>query len=287
MVNPTTMPTVSLDDALWVDAAGDAAEKVGWQDQVQRQWRRLQARMRSTWHPLTVAMLAPPHVPGDASAMDAALDALDAWAEGHEGVNLDVQLSSRWLLCCATPDASSAAQAHEMAQQQWEHYFGLEAEQFHADWLVTEVMHGGSKAGPQAHVKLVCAVPRALINGLNDVARERGLRLQAAMPWWAESLQVTWDACVVGTPAATQREGSGRQWAWAEPGLLTRVMVRVREGRWVLERVWVEVRSEAPAAWPEPEWIAKLKPPETALPEAGAVSLIAPLVWQLPDEVSP
>ncbi len=216
--------------------------RAGLQAQVQRQWQRLQARLRSTWRPLSVALLAQPHVLGDAAAIDAALDALDAWADSHEGVNLNVQLSSRWLLCCATPDATNAAQAREMAQQQWAHYFGLEAEQLHAEWLITEVMHGSGTSKGQ--VRLVCAVPRALINGLKDVARERGLSLQAAMPWWAEGLQAAWDALLVEAPAATLTEGASRQWAWAEPGLLTQAQASVREGRWVLERVWVEVQSD-------------------------------------------
>ena len=91
--------------------------------------RRLQARLRSTWRPLTVVLMAPPHVPGDAAAIDASLDAFDAWADAHEGVHVNVQLSGSWLLCCATPEAASGPQAREMALQQWSHYFGLSAEQ--------------------------------------------------------------------------------------------------------------------------------------------------------------
>jgi hypothetical protein len=262
----------------------DATAHPDWQGQVrhelQRQWRRLQARLRSTWRPVSVVLLAPPHVLGDASAIDAGLDALDAWADGHEGVNLNVQLSSRWLLCSATPDASTAVQARELAQQQWAHYFGLEAEQLHADWLATGVMHGTSKS----QVALVCAVPRALINGLKDVARERGLSLQAAMPWWAEDLQAAWDACLAESPAATQTEGASRQWAWAEPGLLTQAQACVRDGRWVLERVWVEVRSEtsSEALMPSgtvPVLRAQLHPPEDLSIQAADA-----LVWQLPEE---
>ena len=251
--------------------ATEVATDAGWQaslgQQLQRQWRRLQARLRSTWRPLTVALLAPPHVPGDAAAIDVALDAFDAWAAEHEGVSLAVQLSSRWLLCCATPEAANSAQARELAQQQWAHYFGLEAEQLSAEWQTVDVLHSGARAAAQGDVKLVCAVPRALIDGLKDVARERGLQLQAAMPWWAEGLQAALAADAAALPAPTQPEGSTRAWAWAEPGLLTQVQAEVREGRWVLTRWWSElasgVSSEGRAeSGPLPETVAALTPPE-------------------------
>lgn len=254
------------------DGAPDPLADAGWQaslgQQLQRQWRRLQARLRSTWQPLTVALLAPPHVLGDVTATDAAinaaLDAFDAWAAEHEGVNLAVQLSSRWLLCCATPEAANGAQARELAQQQWAHYFGLEAEQLNAEWQTVDVLHSGARAAAQGDVKLVCAVPRALIDGLKDVARERGLQLQAAMPWWAEGLQA---ALAAALPAPTQPEGSTRAWAWAEPGLLTQVQAEVREGRWVLTRWWSELASGLSSegraeSGPLPETVAALTPPE-------------------------
>lgn len=251
--------------------ATEAAADAGWQaslgQQLQRQWRRLQARLRSTWQPVTVALLAPPHVPGDAAAIDVALDAFDAWAAEHEGVNLAVQLSSRWLLCCATPEAANGAQARELAQQQWAHYFGLEAEQLNAEWQTVDVLHSGARAAAQGDVKLVCAVPRALIDGLKDVARERGLQLQAAMPWWAEGLQAALAADAAALPAPTQPEGSTRAWAWAEPGLLTQVQAEVREGRWVLTRWWSELASGLSSegraeSGPLPETVAALTPPE-------------------------
>lgn len=227
-------------------APTDALAQAGWAAQLRwqllRQWRRLQARLRSTWRPLSVALLAPPHAPGDAAsteaAIDAALDALDAWAAEHEGVNVAVQLSSRWLLCCATPDAADAVQAREAAQQQWAHYFGLTPEALASEWQLNVVVHAG--AATTLDVRLVCAVPRALIDGLKAVACERGLALQAAMPWWAEGLQ---DACgcdLAEHPATAQPGGSQRSWSWAEPGVLTQAQAEVREGRWVLARLWSE-----------------------------------------------
>ena len=242
-------------------ASPDPRADAGLAGLVARHGRRLQARLRSTWRPLTVVLMAPPHVPGDASAIDASLDAFDAWADAHEGVHVDVQLSGCWLLCCATPEAATAPQARELALQQWSHYFGLSAEQVAAEWQVAEVLHGD--------VKLVCAVPRALIEGLQEVAREHGLSLQSAMPWWAESLQTAWEACLREAPATTQPEGATRQWAWAEPGLLNQAQARVRDGRWVLERVWSEVRLDAATsleagALPAPTLLATLSPPADA-----------------------
>ena len=253
------------------DGAPDPLADAGWQaslgQQLQRQWRRLQARLRSTWQPLTVALLAPPHVLGDVTATDAAinaaLDAFDAWAAEHQGVNVAVQLSSRWLLCCATPEAANGVQARELAQQQWAHYFGLEAEQLSAEWLTLDVLHGGARAASRGDVKLVCAVPRALISGLKDVARERGLQLQAAMPWWAEGLQDALVADAVAVPAAAQPEGSTRAWAWAAPGLLNQAQAEAREGRWVLTRVWSELASDVRAEpGRTPEAVAAMAPPE-------------------------
>ncbi len=263
------------------DALADAGGPASLGQQLQRQWRRLQARLRSTWQPLTLALLAPPHALGDVTAtgaaIDAALDAFDAWAAEHEGVNVAVQLSSRWLLCCATPEAANGAQARELAQQQWAHYFGLEAEQLNAEWLTVDALQGGAKTAALGDVRLVCAVPRALIDGLKDVARERGLQLQAAMPWWAEGLQDALGALAAAQPAPTQPEGSTHTWAWTEPGLLTQAQAEVREGRWVLTRLWsdvaCDVRTEmAPAA----EVGAVLTPPE-----AGA------LAWSLTPTLSP
>lgn len=253
-------------DVFSADVAERQASGLG--AQLQRHWRRLQARLRSSWRPLTVALLAPPHVPGDASgtaaAIDAALDALDAWAAEHEGVQVAVQLSSRWLLCCATPEAETDLQARELAQQQWAHYFGLEAEQVAAEWQVMSVLTGVAYGG----VRLVCAAPRALLAGLQDVARERGLSLQAVLPWWAEDLQVTWDAHLLEHPAPTQPEGHACQWVWAEPGLQTQAQARVQDGSWVLTRLWSEVSDEAGgvAAVPAATRVARLVPPEpTAL----------------------
>lgn len=252
------------------DALAGAGLQASLGQQAQRQWRRLQARLRSTWQPLTVALLAPPHVPGDATATDAAinaaLDAFDAWAAEHEGVNVAVQLSSRWLLCCATPEAANGVQARELAQQQWAHYFGLEAEQLNAEWLTADVLQG--------EVKLVCAVPRALTEGLKDVARERGLQLQAAMPWWAEGLQAALTTHALALPATTQTEGSPCAWAWAEPGLLTQAQAEVRDGRWVLTRLWSELASDVLAA-PSPVPVDTLMPPES-----GA------LVWSMATELA-
>lgn len=227
-------------------APADALAPAGWAAQLRwqllRQWRRLQGRLRSTWRPLTVALLAPPHAPGDAAAtevaINAALDALDAWAAEHEGVNVAVQLSSRWMLCCATPDATNALQAREAAQQQWSHYFGLTPEALASDWQLNEVVH--ADAATTLDVRLVCAVPRALIDGLKAVARERGLALQAAMPWWAEGLQAACERDLAEHPATGQPESSQRSWAWAEPGVLTQAQAEVRQGRWVLVRLWSE-----------------------------------------------
>ena len=232
-------------------APTDALAQTGWAAQLRwqllRQWRRLQARLRSTWRPLTVALLAPRHAPGDAvateAAINAALDALDAWAAEHEGVNVAVQLSTRWMLCCATPDAADALQAREAAQQQWAHYFGLTPEALASEWQLNEVVHAGTAT--TLDVRLVCAVPRALIDGLNAVARERGLALQAAMPWWAEGLQAACERDLAEHPATAQPEGSQRSWAWAEPGVLTQAQAEVREGRWVLARLWSEPGADS------------------------------------------
>lgn len=255
----------------------EALAHAGWAAQarwqVQRQWRRLQARLRSTWQPLTLALLAPPHAPGDATGMDAAinaaLDALDVWAAEHEGSNVVVQLSSRWLLCSATPDAANALQAREVAQQQWTHYFGLEPQVLASDWQLSEVIHA-SASPTAAEVRLVCAVPRALIDGLKAVARERGLALQAAMPWWSEGLQAAWEADLTERPAAAQVEGSQRRWGWAEPGVLTQAQAEVREGRWVLVRLWSELRVDADAHGPETGPEAELQALAALLPSGLA-----------------
>ncbi|KAJ8136949.1 hypothetical protein OY671_009839, partial [Metschnikowia pulcherrima] len=69
-------------------------------------------------------------------------------------------------------------------------------------------------------------------------------------------------------------EGATRQWAWAEPGLLNQAQARVRDGRWVSERVWSEVRSDPATsseagASPAPALSASSSPPSDA-PDARA-----------------
>jgi hypothetical protein len=206
-----------------------------------RPWRRLQARLRSAWRPTTLALQAPAHGPGDAAAIDAALDALDAWAADHEGEQLTVHLSARWLLCCATPDATTLSEASDMAAQQWAHYFGLTPEQLAADWQLATVMHGSASS----RLHLVCAAPVALVQGLQAVARERGLQLLGVLPACAGALQTDWTG-LVAQAQGDATLASTRDWRWPEVGTSTCAHATRQSGQWVLTGLWADVAVTDP-----------------------------------------
>lgn len=204
-------------------------------------------RLRVRWQVRSAVLMAPAHAPGDAEAIDAGVQALSQWAQAHPGGSLELGLSSRWLLCAATPEATTAEQALQLAVQQWAHYLGLEEASLQADWVLQPVV--------SPRVRLVCAVPRALLEGLHEAAAEHGVRLRAVLPWWAFGLQAALDeAAQVGDAAPV----GPLSWCWDEPGWRTCVQAvntartagvpdssSVAASGWVVDRVWMSAPDGA------------------------------------------
>lgn len=217
-------------------------------------------RLLGRWQVRSAVLMAPAHAPGDAEAIDAGVQALSQWAQAHPGASLELGLSSRWLLCAATPDATTAEQALQLAVQQWVHYLGLDEASLQADWVLQPVV--------SPRVRLVCAAPRALLDGLHEAAAEQGVRLRAVLPWWAFGLQaVLGDATeAADSPDATDVTDAASvgplSWCWDEPGWRTCVQAvntaraagalastpaPVAVSGWVVDRIWMSAPDEAAA----------------------------------------
>lgn len=196
----------------------------------------LMSNLRARWQTRSVVLHAPAHGPGEPSAIESGVQALSEWLAAHPGGRLEVGLSARWLLCAATPQATTAQQATEDAVRQWSHYLGLDEASLPDEWVCMPVMAPG--------VRMVCAAPRALIDGLQETARQHGVRLQAVLPWWAFELQAQLrQASRPGEQVDQVATADALEWAWVEPGWCTRVTARRQEPEqgvpWLLDRIWM------------------------------------------------
>ena len=222
-------------------------------------WRR---RLMTGRSPIQVMLPVGAHAPGQSSAVTAATQAFEAWAARHEGAAVELLLSSHCLLMLADDGAGDASQAtdakalHARAVERWTHYLDLPAEGFDTDWSVQTSLDVG-----RSPVAVACAVPRALCEGLLDVARRHGVKLLAVQPWWASGLQQAWQglplpvAALVAAPdavdvkqAAVAAPGQAtRLWSWREGAWQTQARVSAESGRWVLRSlafVAVDVDAE-------------------------------------------
>jgi hypothetical protein len=187
-----------------------------------RTWLRLKARLATTLKPHTVLLQGPVDAINQAGAIAAALQAFAQWCEAHEGCVCELGLSSCWLLSNAAPTGWTKDAVHEHVLRQWEHYFGLDAAQLANGWVLRQVL------SPNA--AMVCAAPRALIEGLQGVAADHGVQLLSVGPWWARGVQAWLDS--LADQAADEgnegNEGTTEPWrlTLAEPGLFTHVQAR-------------------------------------------------------------
>lgn len=210
-----------------------------------RRFIRLASPWLASWQTRSIVLHAPPHGPGDPAAIEAGVRALSEWAQANAGARLEVGLSARWLLCAATPQAETAQQAMQEAAVQWAHYLGLDEASLPDEWVCMPVMDPA--------VRMVCAAPRALVEGLQEAARQHGVRLQAVLPWWAFELQARLRQASMSIDPANQAAAVGAlEWAWLEPGWCTRVTVRrqaCEQGAgWSLERIWMAPAEEGSAS---------------------------------------
>jgi hypothetical protein len=192
-------------------------------DLARRTWVRIKARLATTFKPHEVLLHGPADAFAQAGAIEPALQAFAQWCEAHQGSACELGLSSRWLISSAAPVGWTQEAVREHVLRQWEHYFGLDTAQLEQDWVLRQVIT------PQAAV--VCAAPRALIDGLRDAAAAQGVQVLSVGPWWARGVQA-WLASLADQAA---REGNDAKaeaaepWrlTLSEPGLLTHVQTRM------------------------------------------------------------
>lgn len=186
--------------------------------------RRCRHRLASWRRPLALMLPADAQASGGAHAVTDLTRAFEDWAAAHEGAAVELSLSSHVLLMLADGDLTDAQALRERATERWAHYLDVPAEGFDTDWLLQT-----SLDQVQAPVAVACAMPRALAEGLQAVARRHGLALRALQPWWAGALASAWQ----GLPPASD-EQVPRLWVWREGAWQTQARVSAESGRWVL-----------------------------------------------------
>lgn len=154
-------------------------------------------RVRTQWRPLTVS-LRPSQTTAPSGqwlpAFDDALVEWGQWCEQNPGACVSVDLSAHWLLVAVADDPAES----------WQHYYGLNGDELAQNWLIRSVDVGLSQ--------LHCAMPRSLIDGIQDVARQHAVKVLWAGPWWVRDLQ--------DHVAAQIGQGERIQpWSVQEPGL--------------------------------------------------------------------
>lgn len=159
-------------------------------------------------------------MPGQSSAaIELALRVWAQWCAEHAGACVEVALSSHWLLLTVGDDALAV----------WQHYYGLSEDELQQHWVRRHVQVGAGQA-------LHCAMPRALLEGLQEAARTHHIKLVWAGPWWIRELEQH--------VRAQQESGESLQpWSAREPGLTLHASLARQEGARQpvqLRQIWCE-----------------------------------------------
>lgn len=197
---------------------------------------RWRARLQTWRRPHRVMLAATAGMPDRGAASATATRAFEAWAAQNEGANVELSLSSQWLLMLAddgAADAGGARALRERAIERWTHYLDLPNEGFEDAWLVLT-----SCDLARSPVSVACALQRSFCEGLQQAAARHGVKLRAIVPWWAEGLQQAWRAL-------PPPDGSNRLWAWREGAWQTQARVAAEPGRWVLRSLALVAGAEA------------------------------------------
>ncbi|MDI1257901.1 hypothetical protein [Aquabacterium sp.] len=178
--------------------------------------------MTTSWRPHQVCLrpLSPQ------AGHEVALKAWAQWCEQNAGSTCELALSGHWLITCAAP--------REQALAQWDHYLGLSAIALEQAWVLRSVQ--------KPTLNLSCAAPRALMEGIQKIAREHSVKLQWVGPWWARDAQ-RWLTALGKAPASS---GDEQTLQALEPGLNTHLTVGLDDqGKRCLRQVWAEASDEA------------------------------------------
>lgn len=190
---------------------------------------RWRGRLKSWRRPHQVMLPMDAQALARPGAVGVATQAFEAWAAMHEGAAVELSLSSHGLLMLADDGTTDARALREQAIERWTHYLDLPAEGFDSEWLLRTTVDLG-----RSPVAVACAVPRALCDGLVDVARRHGVKLLAVQPWWAGGLQQAWQDLPSPDDSGAGQVDASRRWAWREGAWQTQAQVGVDGARWVL-----------------------------------------------------
>lgn len=190
---------------------------------VQTVWRRVKGRWASLRRVPALFLFSPsPGAEEDAQA----LAAFGHWCEAHQGEACRVNLSGQWLLHSVPASGADAQSSRQQAMQQWAHYLDLDEATIERDWVV-RVVHTPARG-------LMCAAPRAIIDGLRTHARNHGVKLEWVGPWWAYGVQ----AWLANLPSTVQANDT-HTLHLIEPGLMTHVQASAMPGQaGTLQRIW-------------------------------------------------
>lgn len=151
---------------------------------------------------------------------EAALQAWEQWCAQHAGSRCELALSSQWVMPCAGAPAQ--------ALPQWAHYMDLNEAVIDASWVLR-----ATDAAPA----LSCIAPRALIEGLQQAARQHRVSLDWVGPWWAWAVQGWLNQADAGSTV----DDKVRTLEVIEPAMVTRVrMAASDDRRQTLDQVWTQ-----------------------------------------------
>lgn len=224
----------------------DAAPAASMAERLMLLCRCVRARLATSLKPCRLVLMAGgEELQGDMfgdmpRVIDSALASFDDWCRAHPGSVCELALSSAWLLTCVSPTDWSDDAVHEQAVRQWAHYAGVEPHELASGWLVQTLKT------PRA--RLACAMPQALMRGLEETARAHGVRLAAVTPWWLQAAQAWFDGLGSSSASSACADGANLPRTWQldliEPGLATSLRASVHASGIKLDAAWSEACPE-------------------------------------------
>ncbi|HET8869948.1 MAG TPA: hypothetical protein VFM48_05850 [Aquabacterium sp.] len=178
-------------------------------------------RLRTTWRPLSVDLRPRDwHRPAGQwwPVLEPALTDWAHWCEQHRGACVNVALSSHWMLVAVSDDAAAL----------WHHYYGLDEVTLSTQWLRRSVKVGEGI--------LHCALPKALMEGLQSTARTHAVHIRWAGPWWLAALQ----SHLQNEQAKDQGPAN---WSGQEPGVRVHAELFWEGTRPQIRQVWCEAEA--------------------------------------------
>lgn len=194
---------------------------------------QLRTRLQTAWRPRRIYLHVPRQVGGQANH-EAATRAFAQWCEGNAGAVCEMGLPSHMLLTSLAPVGADRVAAQRQALADWAHYHDIGSNELAQQWDVRQVC--------REEIALVCAMPRALLDGLLAQAQVHGVRIVWVGPWWGRGLQrwLRYGMQDKHTDNAQASSDTHQRLQLLEPGYMTWVEAK-KEGRGlVVDKMWLE-----------------------------------------------